>query len=105
LALVFGRQVADFTSTELSTEAAVALDQDGKAFRISRSALTLRANVSDLDGAAFARLAGEAEKNCPVSKAHSVYNHAGRELDPMTAISKSSVKDGTHDPQSSTWSV
>ena len=36
---------AGFTPTELSTEAAVTLDQDGQAFRISRSALTLRAKV------------------------------------------------------------
>jgi organic hydroperoxide reductase OsmC/OhrA len=31
-------------------------------------ALTLRAKVPNLDDAAFARIAGEAEKNCPVSK-------------------------------------
>jgi osmotically inducible protein OsmC len=30
--------------------------------------LTLRANVPKLDEAAFAKMAGEAEKNCPVSK-------------------------------------
>jgi lipoyl-dependent peroxiredoxin len=30
--------------------------------------LTLRANVPNLDQATFARMAGEAEKNCPVSK-------------------------------------
>jgi osmotically inducible protein OsmC len=28
----------------------------------------LRANVPNLDDAGFVRLAGEAEKNCPVSK-------------------------------------
>jgi osmotically inducible protein OsmC len=50
------------------TATAVTLDQDGQAFRISRSALTLRAKVPNLDDAAFARIAGEAEKNCPVSK-------------------------------------
>src|SRR6267378_1683663 len=68
MALAFRLQAAGFTPTELSTEAAVTLDQDGQAFRISRSALTLRAKVLNLDEAAFARLAGEAEKNCPVSK-------------------------------------
>src|SRR5215471_7154753 len=40
MALAFGLQAAGFTPTELSTEAAVTLDQDGQAFRISRSALT-----------------------------------------------------------------
>ena len=35
---------------------------------ISRSALTLRAKVPNLVDAAFARIAGEVEKHCPVSK-------------------------------------
>ncbi len=68
MALAFGLQAAGFTPTELSTEAAVTLEQDGQAFRIGRSALTLRAKVPSIDEAAFARIAGEAEKNCPVSK-------------------------------------
>jgi osmotically inducible protein OsmC len=69
MAVAFGLQAAGFTPTELSTEAAVSLEQDGQAFRIGRSALTLRAKVPNIDAAAFARIAGEAEKNCPVSKA------------------------------------
>ena len=68
MALAFGLQGAGFTPTELSTEAAVTLDKDGPGFRISQSALTLRAKVPNLSEADFARLAGEAEKNCPVSK-------------------------------------
>jgi lipoyl-dependent peroxiredoxin len=68
MSLAFVLQGAGFTPTELSTEAAVTLDPDGKGFRISRSALTLRAKVPNLDEAAFARLADEAEKTCPVSK-------------------------------------
>jgi osmotically inducible protein OsmC len=68
MALAFGLQGAGFTPTELSTEAAVTLEPEGPGFRVSRSALTLRAKVPNLDEAAFARLAGEAEKNCPVSK-------------------------------------
>ncbi len=68
MALAFGLQSAGFTPTELSTEAAETLEQEGQGFRISRSALTLRAKVPNLDEATFARLAGEAEKNCPVSK-------------------------------------
>jgi osmotically inducible protein OsmC len=69
MALAFGLQRAGFTPTELSTEAAVSLEPEGAGFRISRSALTLRASVPDLDQAEFARLAQDAEKNCPVSKA------------------------------------
>jgi lipoyl-dependent peroxiredoxin len=68
MALAFQLQGAGFTPAELITEAAVSLDPEGQGFRISRSALTLRANVPNLDEATFARLAGDAEKNCPVSK-------------------------------------
>lgn len=41
MALAFGLQTAGFNPTELSTEAAVTLEPEGKEFRISRSALTL----------------------------------------------------------------
>ncbi len=68
MALAFRLQRAGYTPTELSTEAAVTLEQDGAGFRISRSALTLRAQVPNLDDDAFARMASHAEKNCPVSK-------------------------------------
>jgi lipoyl-dependent peroxiredoxin len=68
MALAFGLQAAGFTPIELTTEAAVTLEPEGQGFRISKSALTLRAQVPNLDEAAFTRLAGDAEKNCPVSK-------------------------------------
>ncbi len=68
MALAFLLQGAGYTPTELSTEAAVTLEPEGQGFRISRAALTLRAQVPDLDEAGFAATAGEAEKNCPVSK-------------------------------------
>src|SRR5436305_5586309 len=68
MALAFRLQGAGYTPTELNTEAAVTLEPEGQGFRISRSALTLHAQVPNLDEAEFARLAGDAEKNCPVSK-------------------------------------
>jgi lipoyl-dependent peroxiredoxin len=68
MALAFQLQGAGFTPTELVTDAAVSLDPEGQGFRISRSALTLRAKVPNLDQATFDRLAADAEKNCPVSK-------------------------------------
>jgi lipoyl-dependent peroxiredoxin len=68
MALAFQLQGAGFTPTELTTEAAVSLDPKGRGFRITRSALTLRASVPNLDEATFMKLAGDAEKNCPVSK-------------------------------------
>lgn len=68
MALAFQLERAGHTPTELTTEAAVTLEPEGQGFRISKSALTLRARVPDIDAQAFARLAGDAEKNCPVSK-------------------------------------
>jgi osmotically inducible protein OsmC len=68
MALAFGLQGAGYTPTELHTEAAVTIEPEGEGFRITRSALTLRAKVPNLEQAEFDRLAGVAEKNCPVSK-------------------------------------
>ncbi len=68
MALAFQLQAAGYTPTELVTEAAVTLEPEGAGFRISRSALTLTAEVPGLDKATFDQLAGVAEKNCPVSK-------------------------------------
>jgi lipoyl-dependent peroxiredoxin len=68
MALAFGMQMAGITPTELATEAAVTLEPEGQGFKISKSALTLRAKVPNLDEAKFLQLAKDAEKNCPVSK-------------------------------------
>jgi len=68
MALAFGLQADGYNPTELSAEAAVTLEPEGQGFRISRSALTLRAQVPNLSEAAFNRIASDAEKNCPVSK-------------------------------------
>jgi lipoyl-dependent peroxiredoxin len=68
MALAFGLQSAGYEPTELRTEAAVTLEPEGQGFRISRSALTLRATVPNLSEAKFVELAGNAEKSCPVSK-------------------------------------
>jgi osmotically inducible protein OsmC len=68
MALALRLQTAGYTAEELSTEAAVSLDPEGKAFRISRSALTLRAKVPNLDRATFERIAQDAEENCPVRR-------------------------------------
>jgi lipoyl-dependent peroxiredoxin len=69
MALAFALQMAGFKPTELATEAAVTLEPDGpQRFKISRSALTLRAQVPGISADKFASLAREAELNCPVSK-------------------------------------
>jgi lipoyl-dependent peroxiredoxin len=54
--------------TELNTEAAVTLEQDKESFRITRSALTLRASVPNLDPDTFSSVAQDAEQNCPISR-------------------------------------
>jgi osmotically inducible protein OsmC len=68
MTLAFVLQGAGYTPTELSVEAAVTIEPEGEGFRISRSALTLRAQVPNLGQAAFAEMVSGAEKNCPVSK-------------------------------------
>lgn len=68
MALAFQLQNAGFTAEELATEAAVSLEPEGQGFRITRSALTLKARIPGIDRAKFDELAGAAEKNCPVSK-------------------------------------
>src|SRR5262245_35959456 len=68
MALAFGLQRAGFTADEIRTEAAVTLEPEGDGFRISRSALILRAKVPGLDAAQFAEIARGAETGCPVSK-------------------------------------
>jgi osmotically inducible protein OsmC len=68
MALAFQLQGAGYTPTQLTTEAAVSLDPDGQGFKITKSNLTLTAEVPGLDQDTFDRLAGVAEKNCPVSR-------------------------------------
>ena len=68
MTLAFVLEGAGCTPTELNVEAAVTIEAEGQGFRISHSALTLRAKVPGLDEVAFARMVGDAEKNCPVSK-------------------------------------
>jgi lipoyl-dependent peroxiredoxin len=69
MALAFALQMAGLKATELATEAAVTIEPDGsQGFKISRSALTLRAQIPGISEEKFATLAREAERNCPVSK-------------------------------------
>jgi osmotically inducible protein OsmC len=68
MTLAFVLEGAGYAPTELNVEAAVTIEPEGQGFRISHSALTLRAKVPGLDDVAFTRMVGDAEKNCPVSK-------------------------------------
>ena len=68
MALSFGLARAGYSGESLETTAAVTLDQVEGGFEISQSALTLAAKVPGIDADEFARIAKEAEMNCPVSK-------------------------------------
>lgn len=68
MALSFGLARAGYAGDTLETSAAVTLDQVDGGFEISKSALTLAARVPGIDAEEFARIAKEAELNCPVSK-------------------------------------
>ena len=67
MALAFELQAAGFTPTLLDAEAAVEIRPEGQGFRITRSALTLKAAIPGIDAAKFDELAHAAKKNCPVS--------------------------------------
>lgn len=68
MALSFGLARAGYAGDTLETSAAVTLDQIDGGFEISKSALTLAARMPGIDAEEFARIAKEAELNCPVSK-------------------------------------
>lgn len=68
MALAFQLQGEGFTPTELSTEAAVSLEPDGAGFKVTRSVLTLTAEIPGIDGETFDRLSRVAEINCPISR-------------------------------------
>ena len=68
MALSFGLARAGYSGETLETSAAVTLDQVEGGFEISQSALTLTARVPGIDAEEFAKIAKEAEMNCPVSK-------------------------------------
>jgi osmotically inducible protein OsmC len=68
MAVAFQLQGAGYTPTELLTEAAVSIEPEGQGFKITKSALTLTADVPGLDQETFEKLTKAAETGCPVSK-------------------------------------
>jgi hypothetical protein len=66
--LIFGPvPEPDYHPEGMRTETAFPHEPERKGFHISRSALTLRAQVPYLDERSLARMASDAEKTCPVS--------------------------------------
>jgi len=55
--------------TRLHTRARVTLAKDGDGFSITSIALETEAQIPGMDDASFQRIAREAERTCPVSKA------------------------------------
>jgi osmotically inducible protein OsmC len=68
MALSFALAKEGFTEGTLQTTAKVKIDKEGEGFRVTRSDLTLEANVPGMDEQRFAALAEDAKANCPISK-------------------------------------
>ncbi len=68
MALSFALAKEGFTEGTLQTTAKVKIDKEGEGFRVTRSDLTLEANVPGIDEQRFAALAEDAKANCPISK-------------------------------------
>jgi osmotically inducible protein OsmC len=68
MALSFALSKEGISEGSLETEARVRLDQDGESFVVSRSDLTLSADVPGIDESRLRELAEDAKRNCPISK-------------------------------------
>jgi osmotically inducible protein OsmC len=69
MAFSFACEQAGLATTSVDTSARVRLAAQGGGFVIDRIALYLEAAVPGVDEAAFQKIAAEAKKNCPLSKA------------------------------------
>ena len=68
MALSFALAKEGFTAGKLDTTAKVKLDKDGDGFTITRSDLTLTAQVDGIEQDKFREIAEGAKAGCPVSK-------------------------------------
>ena len=68
MALSFALAREGFNDGTLETTAKVTLDKEGEGFKISKSALTLNAQVDGITPEEFEAIAKDAKANCPVSK-------------------------------------
>ena len=68
MALSFALADAGFKDGVLDTKAVVTLEKDGDSFKVSKSELTLTAQIADIPEDKFAEIANGAKKNCPISK-------------------------------------
>ncbi|MEG3163275.1 OsmC family protein [Sphingomonas sp. PB2P19] len=68
MALSFALAGKGYAAGTLETSAKVTLDKDGDGFTITKSALTLNAQVDGITPEEFKTIAADAKANCPVSK-------------------------------------
>ncbi len=68
MALSFALAGAGHSAGTLETTAKVTLEKDGDGFKVTKSALTLTAQVDGIDANEFTRIAADAKANCPISK-------------------------------------
>ncbi|UZK64635.1 OsmC family protein [Sphingomonas sp. M1-B02] len=68
MALSFALAKAGFSDGTLETSAAVKLEAEGDGFTVTRSDLTLKAEVPGIAPDQFEALAAGAKANCPISK-------------------------------------
>jgi osmotically inducible protein OsmC len=68
MALSFALAQAGYKDGTLKTDAAVTINKEGNGFKITKSALTLRAKIDGISQADFERIAADAKANCPISK-------------------------------------
>ena len=59
---------AGFTPESIDARATVSLEKQDAGFAITTSHLEVTSRIPGIDEATYQKLAGEAEKNCPVSK-------------------------------------
>jgi osmotically inducible protein OsmC len=69
MSLSSGLTKAGYVVDEIRTEAIVSMEKSESGFGISRIKLVTYANVRDIDMDEFSKIASDAKKNCPVSKA------------------------------------
>ena len=68
MALSFALAKEGFSGGTLETTARVKIDKEGEGFRVTRSDLSLEANIPGIGHERFAALAQDAKANCPISK-------------------------------------
>lgn len=68
MALAFGLEQAGFAPDTLDVQATVTVQSADPGFKITKSALVLKASVPGISADKFKELADGAKENCPVSK-------------------------------------